>query len=147
MIEVKNINLKDIQICFELDSDSISLWSKKQWESEINKDGVEVFGLFLSNEIIGIYVFQIVIDEAQINYFSVKKKFRRQGFGSYLMSHLINTCETLNIKKLLLEVSEHNQVAEKFYTYFDFLTVGIRKNYYKDGSNALLKEKNLIKEK
>ncbi|OUL43627.1 ribosomal-protein-alanine acetyltransferase, partial [Prochlorococcus sp. HOT_208_60] len=63
--------------------------------------------------------------------------------GSYLMSYLIKKCEKLNLKKLLLEVSQSNVTAERFYSRFDFSTVGIRKNYYKDGSHALLKEKNL----
>jgi len=47
------------------------------------------------------------------------------------------------LNKLLLEVSQSNVIAERFYSRFDFSTVGIRKNYYKDGSNALLKEKKL----
>jgi len=42
-----------------------------------------------------------------------------------------------------LEVKQTNVKAEKFYDSFDFSTVGIRRNYYRDGSNALLKEKNL----
>ena len=63
------------------------------------------------------------------------------------MSYLIKHCETININKLLLEVSQCNLVAEKFYSGFDFSTVGIRRNYYKDGSDAVLKEKNLLKNK
>ena len=59
------------------------------------------------------------------------------------MNYLIRECEKLNIKKLFLEVSQKNIIADNFYRKFDFLTVGIRKNYYKDGSNALLKEKKL----
>ncbi len=59
------------------------------------------------------------------------------------MRYLINKCEKLNLKKLLLEVSQSNVTAERFYRRFDFSTVGIRKNYYKDGSHALLKEKKL----
>ena len=47
------------------------------------------------------------------------------------------------MKKLLLEFSQNNVIAERFYTQFDFSTVGIRRNYYKDGSDALLKEKKL----
>ena len=86
---------------------------------------------------------KIVIDEAQINYFSIKKKFRRKGYGSYLMNHLVKDCLRLNLNKLLLEVSEINLIAESFYNKFDFLTVGIRKNYYRDGTHAVLKEKNL----
>jgi len=49
----------------------------------------------------------------------------------------------LNLKKILLEVSQGNVTADKFYSRFDFSTVGIRKNYYKNGSHALLKEKKL----
>jgi len=97
----------------------------------------------IKNLVIGICVFQVVLDEAQINYFVVNKKFRKKGFGSYFMSYLIKKCEKLNLKKLLLEVSQSNVTAERFYSRFDFSTVGIRKNYYKDGSHALLKEKKL----
>ena len=143
MISIKQINEKDIDLCYELDSNTISLWSKKQWANEFKKEGVKVFGILLSNLIIGICVLQVVLDEAQINYFVVNKKFRKKGFGSYFMSYLIKKCEKLNLKKLLLEVSQSNVTAERFYSRFDFFTVGIRKNYYKDGSNALLKEKKL----
>ena len=143
MISIKHLNERDIDLCYELDSNTISLWSKKQWASEFKKEGVNVFGLLLSNLVIGICVFQIVLDEAQINFFVVNQKFRKMGFGSYLMSHLIRKCEELSLKKLLLEVSQSNVAAERFYAHFDFSTVGIRKNYYKDGSHALLKEKKL----
>jgi len=143
MISIKQINEKDIELCFELDSNTISLWSKKQWANEFKKDGTKIFGLLITNFVIGICVFLIVLDEAQINYFVVNKKFRKKVFGSYLMSNLIKKCEKLNLKKILLEVSQGNVTAERFYNSFDFSTVGIRKNYYKDGSHALLKEKKL----
>ena len=143
MISIKQINKRDIDLCFELDSNTISLWSKEQWANEFKKDGTKIFGLLIKNLVIGICVFQVVLDEAQINYFVVNKKFRKNGFGSYLMSYLIKKCEKLNLKKLLLEVSQSNVTAERFYSRFDFFTVGIRKNYYKDGSHALLKEKKL----
>jgi len=143
MISIKQINKKDIDLCYELDSNTISLWSKEQWTNEFKKDGTKIFGLLIKNLVIGICVFQVVLDEAQINYFVVDKKFRKKGFGSYFMSNLIKKCEKLNLKKLLLEVSQSNVTAERFYSRFDFSTVGIRKNYYKDGSHALLKEKKL----
>ena len=143
MISIKQMNKKDIDLCYELDSNTISLWSKQQWADEFKKDGTKIFGLLIKNIVIGICVFQVVLDEAQISYFVVNKKFRNKGFGSYLMSYVIKKCEKLNLKKLLLEVSQSNVTAERFYSRFDFSTVGIRKNYYKDGSHALLKEKKL----
>ena len=143
MISTKQINEKEIDLCYELDLSTISLWSKKQWSNELKKQGTKVFGLFLKNLLIGICVFQVVLDEAQISYFVVKKNYRNKGFGSYLMSYLIKQSKKLNIHKIVLEVSHNNFIAEKFYNGFDFFTVGIRKNYYKDGSDALLKEKKL----
>ncbi len=143
MISIKKINEKDIHLCYELDSNTISLWSKKQWANELKKENTKIFGLFIKNLIIGISVFQVVLDEGQIDYFVVNPKFRREGFGSYLMIYLIKQSRDLGLKKLLLEVSQANVTAERFYTQFNFSTVGVRKNYYKDGSHALLKEKKL----
>ena len=141
MLTIKQIKEKDIDLCYELDSNTISLWSKNQWIDEFKKEGVNVFGLLLSNLVIGICVFQIVLDEAQINFFVVNPKYRKKGFGSLLMLFLIKECEKLSVNKLLLEVSNTNFTADKFYSRFDFSTIGIRRNYYKDGSDALLKEK------
>ena len=141
MLSIKQINVKDIDLCYELDSNTISLWSKKQWANEFKKEGINVFGVLLSNLVVGICVFHVVLDEAQINFFVVNEKYREKGFGSYLMNYLIKKCKNLNLNKLFLEVSNANVIAEKFYSRFDFFTVGIRRNYYKDGSDALLKEK------
>ena len=144
MITIKHIYRKDIELCYELDSNTLSLWSKKQWDNEFKKKGVKVFGLFFSNLIIGICVFQVVLDEAQINYFAVNQEFRERGFGGYLMNYLIKHCKKSNLNKIILEVSHKNIIADKFYRRFNFSTVGIRRNYYKDGSSALLKEKKLV---
>ncbi len=144
MLSVSEITIEDLLLCFEFDSKTISLWSTNQWEEELKKKGSKVFKLSLLNKVIGICAIQLVIDEAQINYFSVNKEFRRKGFGSYLMRYLIKRCEELNMKKIILEVSEINDAARNFYSHFQFFTVGIRKKYYKDGSDALLKEKILI---
>ena len=144
MISIKPLNEKDIDLCYELDSNTISLWTKKQWSNEFKREGVKVFGLLLSNFVIGICAYQVVHDEAQINYFVVNQEFRKRGYGSFLMKYLIGLCEKLDINKILLEVSQENNSAIKFYDRFNFTTVGIRRNYYKDGSNALLKEKQLL---
>ena len=141
MISTKQIYEDDIELCYELDSNTISLWSKNQWSNEFKKEGTQVFGILFANLIVGICVLQVVLDEAQINFFVVNQKYRTRGIGSFLMKYLIKRCRKQNINKLLLEVSNKNIIAENFYNSFNFYTVGIRRNYYKDGSDALLKEK------
>ena len=144
MISIKQINEKDFDLCYELDLKTISLWSKNQWANEFKKEGIRVYGISITNLLIGICVLHVVLDEAQINYFAINNKFRNKGFGSHLMNYLIKVCKKINVSKLYLEVSQSNVTAEKFYSRFEFFTVGIRKNYYKDGTDALLKEKKLI---
>ena len=117
----------------------------EQWINEFKNNGVKVLALFLSTKVIGVTVFQVIIDEAQLHYFSILPEFRRNGYGSHLMKNVVHKCENINLKKILLEVSEANKIAEKFYSHFDFYTVGRRTNYYKDGSDAVLKEKILLK--
>ena len=145
MFSIKEIDQKEFELCYELDSDTICLWTKKQWQSAFNKKGIKVVAILSKKKMIGIYVVQTIIDEAQLNYFSIRQKFRRKGYGSQLMNYLIKECEKLHIKKLLLEVSEKNSIADIFYCNFNFLTVGRRKNYYRDGTDAVLKEKKFIK--
>tara|TARA_B100000003_G_scaffold1615_1_gene1481 strand:+ start:1017 stop:1457 length:441 start_codon:yes stop_codon:yes gene_type:complete len=144
MITIKQIHKKDIDLCYELDLKTISLWSKQQWEKEFKKEGIKIYGISITNLLVGLCVLQVVLDEAQINYFAIKNKFRNKGLGSHLMNYLIKVCEKINVNKLQLEVSQNNTTAERFYSRFDFFTVGIRKKYYKDGTDALLKEKKLI---
>ena len=45
MVSVIQINDKDIDLCYELDSSTISLWSKKQWNNEFRKKDIKVLGL------------------------------------------------------------------------------------------------------
>ena len=145
MVSIKEIDQKEFELCYELDLDTICLWNKNQWQSEFYKRGTKVVAISLEEEIIGIYVVQMIIDEAQINYFSIKQEFRRKGYGTRLMTYLIKECKKLNIKNLSLEVSETNSIAEIFYCKFNFLNVGRRKSYYKDGTDAVLKEKKFTK--
>ena len=67
MISIKQIKEKDIDLCYELDSNTISLWSKKQWANEFKKEGTKIFGLLIENLVIGVCVFQVVLDLSLIH--------------------------------------------------------------------------------
>ena len=67
MISIKQIKEKDIDLCYELDSNTISLWSKKQWANEFKNEGTKIFGLLITNLVIGVCVFQVVLDLSLIH--------------------------------------------------------------------------------
>ena len=72
---------------------------------------------------------------------AVNKKFRRNGFGTDILSYLINVAKENNKKILTLEVRADNNPAIKLYEKFDFKKIGIRKRYYNNSIDAIIMTK------
>ena len=145
MYLVKKITRKESQECHEIDLMTIKLWNLKQWEKELRKKYVYAFACFRNYEIIGVCVFQKIFCNAELTYLSIHPTFKRRGLGKKLLEETFKQCKSFAIEKIHLEVSDKNLDALNFYHAFGFKTIGIRKKYYKDGSNALLQEKKLLK--
>ena len=145
MYVVKKITSKESKECHEIDLITIKLWNLKQWEEELRKNYVYAFACFRNYQIIGICVFQKILCDAELTYLSIHPTFRRRGLGKKLLKEIFKQCEGFAIEKIHLEVSDKNLDAINFYQSFGFETIGIRKKYYGDGSNALLQEKKLLK--
>ena len=141
MINIRKIDSKNSKSCYELDLKSIKHWNQNQWEKELEKDYINAMGIFLNNIIIGVCVIHKIYDEAEIRYLSVHPSYQKRGLGKKLINQIIKECKNENIKRIFLEVSIKNKQALSFYKNSGFKTIDIRKNYYKDGSDALIKEK------
>ena len=140
---MRKICPKNSESCHELDLKSLKLWNQNQWKNELEKDYVTAMGMYFNNSIIGVCVFHKMYDEAEIRYLSIHPSYKRRGLGKKLIYKIIKECKNENIKKIFLEVSSKNEQALKFYDNFGFENIRIRKKYYKDGSDAVLKEKNV----
>ena len=143
MIYIKEINAKNSRSCYELDLKSIKHWNQNQWENELEKDYVTAIGIYLNDSILGVCVFHKIYDEAEIRYLSVHPSYKRIGLGKKLIYKIFKECKDENIKRIFLEVSIKNKQALCFYDNLGFKTIYIRKKYYRDGTDALLKEKML----
>ena len=143
MISIKEINSKNAKSCYELDLKSINHWNQNQWKKELEKDYVTAIGAYLNNSILGVCVFHKIYDEAEIRYLSVHPSYKRRGLGKKLINKILEDCKNENIKRIFLEVSLRNKEALSFYDYFGFETFNLRRKYYRDGSDALLKQKNV----
>ncbi len=95
----------------------------------IDHDQVKGFLCLLSNP-----------DEIEIIRIGVHPASQRQGYGSLLMQ-VAETMAIKSNKKLLLEVSSHNQKAQNLYLKCGFVVIGKRKQYYLDNSDAIIMEK------
>jgi ribosomal-protein-alanine N-acetyltransferase len=66
--------------------------------------------------------------------------FRRQGFGSILLS----SCEDqIRVPRIRLSVRASNQPAQRLYSRFGYVRHDVWRRYYSDGEDALVLEKTL----
>ena len=141
MINISKVESKDSKTCYELDFKSIKHWNKNQWEKELEKEYITAIGIFFNNSLVGVCVIHKIYDEAEIRYLSIHPSYQKRGLGKKLINQIMKECKNENIKRIFLEVSIKNKQALSFYKNYGFKTIDIRKNYYKDGSDALIKEK------
>ena len=145
MVFIEEINSKRYKDCFDLDYETISLWTKEHWQNELKKKEVKALGVIRNNKIIGILVGQLLLNEAEIIYLSVQTSFRRKGLGTKLIKQFFTICIKNEISRIILEVSNENSSAISFYSKFKFKTINTREKYYRNGTNAIIKEKKLLK--
>ncbi|WP_457626155.1 ribosomal protein S18-alanine N-acetyltransferase [Persephonella sp.] len=94
--------------------------------------------VFYGDEIAGFLFGEVIFSEASITMIAVKKRLQNKGIGRYLMNWFVQLSKEKGIKNIWLEVSEKNKKAVRFYENFGFFVEDIRKNYYRDGSDALI---------
>lgn len=127
-------SIKDILI-----SDFDDFWSYNTLKEELECSS-SFFKVAKTNndEIIGFAGFKVILDEADIMNIVVKKIFRNQKVGFFLLENLISFAKSLNLKTITLEVNIDNLSAINLYNKFNFNHIGIRKKYYADNSDAII---------
>lgn len=79
-----------------------------------------------------------VVDECEILNFVIDGSFQRSGYGQMLFDELLKQTKP---KKVTLEVRVNNEKGIRFYIKNGFKQIGMRKNYYSDGTDAFVMEK------
>ncbi|WP_051654714.1 ribosomal protein S18-alanine N-acetyltransferase [Persephonella sp. IF05-L8] len=116
-------------------------WSEEQILSS-NVFSIKKVFLYENNPV-AFFAGELIFSEGSISMIAVKKEFQGKGVGKYVMSWFIDLCKQKGINNIWLEVSQNNKKAIRFYESFGFTLQDIRKNYYKDGSDALIMKLNL----
>ena len=132
--------------CVVLDQKSLNgLWTKPQWEKELNDPKRICLGIMEleTKKLLGLCSAWLIIDKLHITFMAVHPLHQRKGLGKLLMSSLIKRAKTLQKNHIHLEVKDNNEPAKAFYKSMGFKTVGNRSNFYKDGSDALLLNKEI----
>jgi len=121
-----------------------SLFKDKAWSLELIRNELESPENLVIvvkddfSEIVGYIIIRIILDEAEVLRFGVKKENQGKGIGKRLFMTALDELRRRGIKKIFLEVSVDNVKAQRLYEKFEFKKVGERKDYYSLGKSAFI---------
>lgn len=139
---VRPMETKDIPEVFEIDKASAVLyWPEKSYHFEVEQN--EASRPFVAEDpdgkLLGFIVFWLILDEAHLANFAVRKTSRCQGIGRALLNIGLSTCYREGARVSFLEVRAGNVPAIHLYQSSGYHTESIRKQYYQDNhEDALL---------
>ena len=114
-------------------------WSATQIKNDIQSELYSEHWVYLVNEHVVGYIFGfIIIDEYHLNNLAVHPNFLRRKIATKLIQYIISRLISKNINVIFLEVSSNNIPAQQCYQSLGFIPVGVRKEYYSEGNDAIL---------
>ena len=129
----------DLADCIALDQASLKgLWTEKQWRNELSESGHICVGLRHNGALVALASGWLVVDELQVNVVAVDPTHQRRGFGTAVLTALIQQARQQGAKSATLEVAPCNTGATALYQRLGFTTSGTRRAYYSDGRDALI---------
>ena len=143
-LTIIQLGIVNLNACLDLDQISFNgLWTKSQWEKELTDPKRICIGVIEleTKKLLGLCSAWLLIEELHITLIAVLPIHQRKGLGKFLLYDLIKRSDSLLTNKILLEVKDTNEPAKAFYKSMGFKTVGNRSNFYKDGSDALILNK------
>ena len=111
-------------------------WSAMDFLSLIS-GGASGRALTDSGALVGLLLWRVVADEAEILTIAVKPDYRRRGAGRCLLNGALQALSGDGVDRVFLEVAEDNPAAIQLYRSAGFATVGRRKGYYRRDVQAV----------
>lgn len=139
-VTIRQMESKDINEVYEIEKESFSIpWSYEALKKEVEENLLALYIVAeIDEKVVGYLGMWKIMDEAHITNIAVKKDYRGQGIGDYLMMAIIDYCEKHNIPNITLKVRKSNQVAINLYKKHGFVDCGIRPKYYTDENEDAL---------
>ena len=148
MIKYRLAKQEDFEQVLEIENECFKQpYSRKELEYEFNENPVnKIIVAESEGNIVGFIDFLITFNSSTIMQVAVTNKFRGQGIATQLLSEMEHSfpkeIDDL-VETITLEVRESNEAAKALYLKNGYELVVVKKNYYKDGENALYMLKRL----
>lgn len=137
---IRQAGLSDLDTLINLENQILGMWTRQMIAADLSDTRKEIYILSTDKgEAMGyIDVWYGYENDCHVLSFGMMERYRKQGMGSTLINHIIETAKIRNLSFISLEVKTDNANAIQLYKKFDFEELGYRKNYYQDGSDALV---------
>lgn len=137
--EFVEIDEKYIDFLVEMEKDFQNPWPLEGFFLEMENEYTRSIGLCIDGILVGYMFYSEYMDEININHFVVDINYRKKGYASEIMQELLNR---LTKKQLIyLEVRTDNTAAINLYKKFGLEIINTRKNYYTDGQDAYIMQR------
>jgi ribosomal-protein-alanine N-acetyltransferase len=111
------------------------VWNAHDFSSLLTDSSVFALALrlrrpFGKTKLAGFVLVRFAADQAEILTIAVHSRFRRRGYGHFLMEDVIRRLYRERVNTLFLEVERTNRAAVRLYQALGFKVAGERGNYY-----------------
>lgn len=89
-------------------------------------------------EVIGYAGLSAAADQADVQTVAVREEHRGKGVGSAMLTELLAEAARRGATEIFLEVRADNPGARSIYERFGFAQISVRRNYYDDGTDAIV---------
>lgn len=141
MFKIRSLKPDHIGAIAQIEKDSrISPWTAKQFTAELENANSRPLVLIEDQTatVVGYVIPWIIAGEIQIQNIVVAETHRGLGLGGLLLNIALDVGLKAGCDQAILEVRESNKLAIGLYHQYQFVIVGRREAYYRDGENALL---------
>ncbi len=106
--------------------------------SESTNPTIKFLAIEKNNLLLGYIGCYHILGECEILNFVIDGAFQRKGYGQLLFDELI---KQVDATRVILDVRVNNEKGMQFYLKNGFRKISVRKNYYLDGTDAIVMEK------
>ncbi len=110
-------------------------WSLQNWQEELAQPAARIWCAQDGGQLVGFIALRGAAGQWELLNIAVNPNRQRQGIATALMRQAL---AALGMVQITLEVSTANQAAQALYQKMGFVKLGVRKEFYKDGSDALI---------
>jgi len=110
------------------------------YEYELTRNDLAHYQALMVNgrSLIGYSGYWLIAEEAHISILAIHPNWRRRGLGELLLLNMFNLTQAQSATRATLEVRAYNTAAQALYKKYNFIVVGERSRYYRDGESALI---------